>query len=447
MYAAAVPSDEPHQTQSVRASRLALGLLLTINLLNYIDRQVLAAVEPLIAKDIITPGDPLEQTKMGRLPMAFMASYMISAPIFGWMGDRWKRWPIIGIGVFLFTIASGLSGLSPQKAAWLSSLGLGTLSAYAAMFITRMFVGIGEGAYGPVAPTIISDLFPVERRGSVMAWFYMAIPVGSALGYILGGLIGGRFGWPWAFYAVVPPGVLLAVLCFFMPEPRRLVASAAKQKAFDAANYKRLLKTPSYVCNVVGMTAMTFAVGGVSFWMPRYVAVFRNVGGVENLEKVNLIFGVIVVIAGIAATLAGGWLGDRLRTRVKGAYLFVSAMGMFAGFPLFVAMLFVPFPACWVVIFLAVFCLFFNTGPSNTAIANVTRPAVRASAFALCIFTIHALGDVISPSIIGQVSDAAGGNMNVGFAVVSGMVLVAGAAWMIGSRFLDRDTQKVASDV
>jgi MFS transporter, Spinster family, sphingosine-1-phosphate transporter len=441
--------DQP-AASSVSPARVSVALLLSLNLLNYMDRYVLAAVEPLVANEILRPNDPDAQFKMGALASAFLVSYTLSAPVFGWLGDRWKRWTIIGLGVLLFTVASGASGLSVMASAWFAALGLGGLSAYVVLFITRALVGVGEGAYGPVAPTILADLFPVERRGGVLAWFYMAIPVGSALGYVMGGLVAHWFSWPIAFFVLVPPGIVLGAICLFMREPARgasergLIQTPATDGRSGNPRYRVLLTTPSYVLNVLAMTASTFAIGGVSFWMPRYIAVFRNAA---DLKTANLAFGLITVVAGIFATLAGGYLADRLRTRVRGAYLVVSGISMLIGFPLFLAVLYVPFPAAWIVMAAAIVCLFFCTGPSNTALANVAHPSMRAVAFALCIFSIHAFGDVISPPIIGLASDRSGGNMNVGFMIVSIMILVAGVLWLIGSRYLDRDTAQAATRV
>src|SRR5262249_10996094 len=161
----------------------------------------------------------------------------------------------------------------------------------------------------PAAPTVISDLYPVSRRGSVLAWFYMAIPVGSAVGYALGGFIAQRWGWRSAFYAVVPPGLLLGALCFVMREPARGGVDCAPVAHRPArwADYRVLLRTPSFVLNTAGMTAMTFAIGGMSFWMPTYIHEFR---GQPNLDQVNMIFGAITVVTGLSATLFGGYLAD-----------------------------------------------------------------------------------------------------------------------------------------
>jgi MFS transporter, Spinster family, sphingosine-1-phosphate transporter len=419
------------------AARPALILLLAINLFNYLDRQVLAAVVENIEKDLPMPavpewlqrlfGSDPTKTLVGLLAMAFMATYMLTAPVFGWMAGRVSRWWLVGIGVAVWSLASGASGRA---------------KTFGLLFLTRCFVGIGEGAYGPIAPDMISDLYPVKVRGSVLAWFYMAIPVGSALGYVLGGMIGGSsLGWRWAFYLVVPPGLLLALACLFMKEPARGLADLGERSAPHKArwsDYVIFFKTPSYVLNTLGMTAMTFAIGGLGFWMPYYIRIYRGYG---EQGFVATTFGVIVVVAGLSATLLGGYAGDRLRTRFPGSYFLVSGLAMLVGFPLSVAMLFVPFPWAWVFVFLACFCLFFNTGPTNTILANVTHPAMRASGFALNILVIHALGDVISPLVIGAITDASGNNMNLAFLMVSAMFVVGGSLWLWGARYLERDTK------
>lgn len=409
----------------VRGARAALILLLCINLFNYIDRQVLAAVVPEIQKQYLA-GVPDADAKAGWLAMAFMLSYMLTSPIFGVLADRWSRWLLVAIGVVLWSLASGASGLA---------------GTFGLLLVTRLFVGVGEAAYGPVAPTIISDYYPIEHRGRVLSWFYMAIPVGSALGYTLGGAVASAWSWHWAFFIVVPPGIGLGIWALFMKDPPRGSTDRADSAAGRPArwrDYLILLRTPSYVLNTLAMTAMTFAIGGIGFWMPKYVHDFRGYG---SLSSVNLIFGIIVVVSGLAGTLLGGIAGDKLRQRFPGSYFLVSAAGMLTGFGLFLLMLVTPFPYAWGVIFLAVFCLFFNTGPSNTALANVTHPSMRATAFAVNIFIIHALGDAISPTVIGMITDRFNHNMNVGFLAVSGMMAVGGVLWWWGARFLAKDTE------
>jgi MFS transporter, Spinster family, sphingosine-1-phosphate transporter len=243
--------------------------------------------------------------------------------------------------------------------------------------------------------------------------------------------------WRWAFYSVVLPGIALGLWCFFMPETLRGQADAAVTTAKPRLqDYALILRNPSFVLNTLGMTAMTFAMGGIAFWMPRYIAVERQAA---DLGTVNVIFGGIVVVAGLAATLLGGMVGDRLRPRYPGAYFLVSAIAMMTGFPVVLLVLWLPFPLAWGFVFVACFCLFFNTGPTNTIIANVTHPSVRASAFALNILIIHALGDAVSPSIIGFIKGYTQ-SWNVAFGVVSGMFMVAGVFWLWGTKYLERDT-------
>jgi MFS family permease len=405
----------------MKGAALALGLLLGINLFNYIDRQILSANLTSIEHAFLPAGGADNKQLGGWLTSVFLFAYMIFAPLFGWLADRVGRWHLIGVGVILWSLASGASGLA---------------GSYMVLLITRCFVGIGEAAYGPIAPAVISDLYPERQRGSVMAWFYVAIPVGSALGFVLGGAAG----WPWSFYMVVPPGIALGLWCFFMPEPQRgQTDTSAPVRHVALKDYLRLLKCPSYVLDTLGMTAMTFAMGGLAAWVPDYVHSFRKAG---DLKEVNLIFGGIVVVSGLGATILGGLVGDWMRPKFSGSYFLVSGTAMLLGFPLFLTVLYVPFPFAWVMIFLACFCLFFNTGPTNTILANVTHPSLRAPAFAVNIFIIHALGDAISPPVIGAISDRS--DMNAGFLAVSFMFLVAGVFWMIGAKFLARDTANAA---
>jgi len=446
----------PGRSTPFPGARSALALLLLINLFNYIDRQVLAAVVPQVKETFFGKGGAgaeetlnamlgwcqshlgfkPENAVVGVLSMAFMVVYMLGAPVFGKLAERRSRWMLIGVGVILWSLASAGSGLA---------------TGFFVLLATRCFVGIGEAAYGPVAPTVISDFYPVKVRGQVLAWFYMAIPVGSALGYVIGDAVArsgiGAWGqsvlglkaesWRWAFYLVVAPGILLGLWSFFMKEPPRGQADLAHGEAarkFGWRGHAILLRTPSYVFCTLGMTAMTFAIGGIAFWMPYFLS--RKPGAPESATT---IFGAITVVAGLSATLLGGIVGDRLRARFPGSYFLVSGIAMLVGFPFMLLTLNAGFNWIWVWLFITCFCLFFNTGPANTILANVTHPAIRAAGFALNILVIHAFGDVISPVIIGIISDRY--SMTTAFVVVGVMFVAAGVLWLAGMKFLQRDTE------
>jgi MFS transporter, Spinster family, sphingosine-1-phosphate transporter len=418
-------SIESVSKSTLTGARSALFLLLAINLFNYIDRQVLAALEPDIRATFFPAGGVNAMTKTGLLGDAFFVTYMITAPILGLLADRFSRWIIIGSAVLLWSLASGCSGLA---------------ATFTILFATRVCVGIGEGGYGPAAPTILSDLFPIETRGRIMAIFCAAIPVGSALGYVIGGLIGAHLGWRWAFYLVAPPGLLLGLLCFWQRDPRvtahHLVLESPRRSLRD---YLNLFRTRSYLINCIAMTLMTFVTGGLGFWAPAYLR-FRN----QSPDVGMTIFGLIIVVAGLVSTLLGGVIADKLRSRVAGSYFWVSGIGMLISCPFFIGTLYIPFPAAWITMFVAIFFLFLNTGPSNTALANVSLPAVRATAFAANIFVIHAFGDVQAFWLLGYIGGHT--NMRVAFLFVSGIILLSGVAWLIGVKYLPADTAAIETE-
>ncbi len=407
------------------SATVALVLLFTINVFNFADRYILSSVQPRIEDEFFAPNDPDAQYWFGVSTTAFLVSYMVAAPLFGWLADRMSRWLIIGLGVIGWSLASGGTGLA---------------ATYSVLLITRTFVGIGEAAYGPAAPAIISDLYPVERRATVLSWFYLAMPVGGALGYAFGGLVAQHWDWRWAFYLSVPPGILLGVWALLMSDPPRGAMEPAVRAVGRASlrDYLILAKTPSYAIDTLGMVFMSFAIGGISVWMPRYINKFREV---PDLGHIGVIFGAITAVTGITATLLGGVVADRLQRRWPGAYFSVSGISMIAALPLFLLILVTPFPQAWFFIFWTEFCMFFSIAPTNTILANVTHPALRGSAFALNIFMIHAFGDAISPPLIGKISGWADGNMNIGFAAVSVSILLSGLFWLAGSPFLKRDTE------
>lgn len=489
-----LPSDgNPARTNRAPGAHAALALLLTINLFNYIDRQVLSAVLPKLQQDgqIFAPGDPNAQAKAGLLTSAFMAAYMLFSPIVGWLDGRGaRRWLILGMGVTMWSLASGSSGFA---------------TGYIVLLLTRCCVGVGEGAYGPVASAMLSDIYPARSRGWVMALFNMAIPVGSALGFVIGATVADLTGrWQPAFW-VTFAGLGLGLLCFLRKElPRPAIPTGA-----DAPSYLGVLKTlrtnRSFVLCCAGMTAITYVIGGVAAWAPAYfyqreakfVLNTATFGAMTNDGKVpadvvrklqpavsdaertfpdvrsilassltkeegsayaeaiykaattkesptvgslTTMFGAILVVGGLVATAAGAFLADWLKTWFTGAYFYVIGFGAFLGLPCYIAFLYTPFPLAWVFIFLCIFGLFLHTGPAFTILANVTRSNERATAFAINILVIHLLGDSISPTIIGWIADMS--TLATSLVVMSAFILLGGILWVLGARYLERDIAK-----
>jgi multidrug resistance protein len=358
----------------------ALTLLTALNLLNYIDRSVLFAVQPLVQSEF-----HLTNAQVGILTSAFLGFYMIAAPFTGPLADRYSRKKIIILGAVFW------SGLTLFTA---------VTHTYWELLIRHTLVGVGEATFVTIAPTFVADLFPENKRGRIFGVFYLAIPVGTAAGYLLGGTLGAHFGWRFPFYIAAFPGFLLALALLFIPEPPRGQFDSLKETP-ERGTIRGLARNPAFWAVTLGMAASTFSLGGIQVWMPTFLSRVRG----YSLESANLIFGKIVVVDGILASLAGGWLGDRLLPRMKSSYYFVSAVSMGLGVPVMIVALFNKGPLMVPAIAVAAFLLLFNTSPLNTALVNSVGAHIRATAIAVNIFIFHLLGDVPSPTLMGYVAD------------------------------------------
>ena len=408
------------QLQSWRVSTTwGLAILALINLLNYLDRYVVASLFESLKASALAPSD----AQLGALMSAFLIVYTFAAPAFGALGDRRARPRLIALGVGVWSLATALSGF---------------VSSFALLLAARATVGIGEAAYGTIAPSLLADYFPATRRGRVMAIFFCAIPVGSALGYVIGGLVDAHFGWRAAFWVAGTPGLLLASLCLWLPDPPRgsqdappAEPAAAPEPLLAAtrAAYRRLLRNRPYVLTVLGYAAYTFAVGGLAAWMPSLLERERGI----PKDQAAVSFGMIVVVTGFLGTFAGGWLGDYCAKYSRQAFLWVCGGSVLLAAPFVWAALNTAAPAAYTVyMVIAQFLIFLSTGPINAAIVNMVSPLERASAIALSVFAIHLLGDAISPTLIGLLSDRT--SLTRAVQIVPGAVLVSGILWCLAAR-------------
>ncbi|MGH9522776.1 MAG: spinster family MFS transporter [Terriglobales bacterium] len=386
----------------------ALAILTGLNLFNYIDRNVLFAVQPMIQSEF-----GISDVTVALLTSAFFWCYMFTAPGIGFAADRWPRKWIMVAGALVWSAATLLTAVTYD---------------FRTLLIRHVIVGIGEATFGTVAPGFLSDYYAEDHRGRVMSVLYFAIPVGSALGYIIGGLLGHRYGWRAPFYVSAIPGFVLAVLLAFIPEPPRGAADTV-QETPDRASVFGLLRNRAFWTATLGLAMVTFALGGLQVWMPTFLSRVRGIA----LERSNLIFGLIVAITGITATLIGGWISDyRLRSD-RGAHYRISALSLLFGAPAMLLAIIgtgsIMFPA----IAAAAFLLLLNTGPLNAALVNSVGAHVRATAVAVNLFVIHLLGDAFSPAIIGVISTHS--SLQTGFLAAIVAVLAGAAVLFYGARF------------
>lgn len=358
----------------------ALLVLTALNLLNYADRNVLFAVQPLVQEEF-----HVTKEQIGFLTSAFLIFYMIAAPFVGPLADRYSRKLIISVGAIFW---SGLTLLTAVT------------HSYTELLIRHTLVGVGEATFVTIAPTFVADLFHENVRGRILGVFYLAIPVGSAAGYLLGGYLAPHHGWRFPFYIAAAPGFLLALVVLLLKEPPRGQFDSLKETP-ERGTALGLIRNPAFLTATLGMAFMTYSLGGIQVWIPQFLYSERHF----TLEKANLMFGIIIVIDGILAALAGGWLGDYLLPRMKSSYYFVSAMSMLLGIPVMIVALFSKGPLMIPAIGVAAFFLLLNTAPLNAAVINSVGAHIRATAIAVNIFVIHLLGDVPSPTMMGWVAD------------------------------------------
>ena len=409
-------------TEAMSARRgIAFGVVVLtgMNLFNYIDRYVVAAVI-----DPIKSAFTINDAQAGWLTTSFLIVYFVTAPLFGRLGDTRDRRKVLAVGVAIWSLATGAAGLAV---------------GFKSLLVARSLVGVGEAAYGTIAPALLADYFIPTRRNKVLSLFNVAVPVGSALGFVLGGAIAYRFGWRAAFLAVGLPGLVLAALVLGVPDPPRGALDDPSESREVApslwAALKVLAPNGEYVLTVLGFAAFTFAMGGLANWMPTFLKEVRGI----RLDRANELLGVILAVAGLSGTVVGGLVADGLRGKVRHPYLMLSGVGLLAAFPFAVIALRSPSPAViWPCIFVAAFLAFLSTGPIGAVLVNCVQSGVRAVAMAVCIFVIHILGDALAGVLIGHLSVAwhslAKAVLLVPVAMVLGAVLWIGAARFVAER-------------
>jgi MFS transporter, Spinster family, sphingosine-1-phosphate transporter len=397
-----------------------LVILTGLNLFNYIDRYVLNAVRTPMAADFgLSYGDS------GRMFTAFMLGYFVTSPFFGFLGDRFSRKVLIALGIFVWSLGTVLTGFAQGFVMLL-------------FFRALVGVGVGEASYATLSPGLISDTWAADKRNTAITIFYVAIPVGSALGYMLGGEIAGHWGWRQAFYWVGAPGLLLALVLLPFREPGRGEADGAIRGKADGqsspisrkasvGDVARLVVNRDYSLVVWGYVAYTFALGAFAFWGPTFL---QKVHGLP-LDRADNFFGAVLVVAGLLGSLAGGFLATWWHRRTPAGYAFLLSLSMFCAVPVsFYALLAAGARDSMIFLGLSIFFIFFSTGPVNTLILETAPVNVRSSAMAVSIFLIHLFGDMPSPEIVGRLADRLAGDLRTALLLLPVALACAGALWL-----------------
>jgi len=398
-----------------------LGALTALNGLNYLDRYVAAATLPLILT-----GLGISDAQGGLLQSLFIVSYSLVCPLAGWVGDRQPRLRLAAIGVFVWSVATVASGLAPT---------------YAWLLLARAVIGAGEASYAVVTPSLLSDCYAAAQRARVLGIFYAAIPVGSALGYIVGGVVGEAYGWRAAFFIAGAPGAVLAFVLLFLTEPRRGAmeppGAAAPAVVGVRASLRELGRRRSYLVNTTAQIIYTFAMGGLATWMPTYFVRSRGI----PLATASATFGLLLVVAGFAGTLLGGRIAGRVAQRRPGADFAVSGWSLVASILFTLPAVLAPQPwIFWPAMFVTLLLLFVNIGPLNAAMANVLPAELRARGFAVTTMLMHLLGDAASPWLIGEASDRIG--LEIPVLATGCLLAVAGIVLLWGQRTLVADLRR-----
>jgi MFS family permease len=382
------PASESKTPTPIGHAYFALAVLTALNLLNYLDRFIFAALIPYIKQDA-----GYTDRELGMVGSAFTIVYTVCSPLFGYLGDRYRRGRLIAIGIAIWSLATAAGGAA---------------ASFTQLLVARSAVGVGEANYATIAPGLLSDFFVKARRGLVMSVFFAAIPIGTALGYLMGGGFGApeRLGWRHTLYLVGIPGLLTALAAYAIREPKRGAMDEANATGNGpaigfVAGYKTLLANRGYLFACFGYAAVTFALGALVFWAPEWLKSDKGL----SAEEANLILGLCAVVGGFIGTMSGGVIADRLTKRVRGAFFWVCAgSSALAAIPTLVALVSSSKPVYLVSIFLGITLVFIGNGPVNAVLVNLVPATLRTTALGLVVVIIHVLGDGISLSLVGWIS-------------------------------------------
>lgn len=394
----------------------ALGLLMFVYILNFLDRSIIYILFPLIKKEM-----EFSDTQLALLgTTSFVIFYTLLGIPFGRMADKGSRTKIIAIGVVIWSLFSGLTAF-----AW----------DFSTIFLCRVMVGVGEATLGPAAISLLADYFSPSKRATVTSIYSMGIAIGAGMAALLGGSLS-QYGWRTAFMLVGFPGIIFGLLVYLLKEPVRSGVPAAESN-YSAGDWKRLLTNSTFILLCVGYALFGLATNSISIWG----AVFISRVHAIDIPTYGFWAGVITLAAGIPATLFFGAIADRFKTLGWGRMMF-GAMLCLISAPLWLVVLFSN--NFYLIVPAAFFLVATGLGWVGAAAADVTEIAgvnLRGLAIAVLFFAINIAAYLIGSNLIGIASDRLGATTEPGLmryaliacpiaCVAGGLLLIAGSRRM-----------------
>ncbi|MBX7219598.1 MAG: MFS transporter [Blastocatellia bacterium] len=399
---------------SRRYAWYVLFILTLTQLLNYVDRQVVAPLLPHIQREL-----NLSDTQAGMLGTGFMIVHSLMAIPLGVLADKWDRRKIVSLGLAFWSIATVFSGLA---------------SSFVHLLGARAAIGIGEAAYAPAATSMLNDLFPREEWAKVIAIFNAGLFIGGALGLVLGGILVDRIGWQACFFVVGLPGLILAFVNWMVREPERsLEATKEKHDFFTVLNY------PALWTVILAAAFTTFSAGALVFWLPKFLGKYHQFSSTKGA----LLLGLIGISAGLMGVLSGGVVADWLYRRVAGGRALALAIAFLASVPFMVWGIQTHDSTQFLIAtFFISYLMGWYHGPVAAIVTDIVPAGLRGTAIAFYMFGIHILGDMPAPVIIGYISDQIGGHdgLRKAFALTILANALAGVLFLFVTFVLRRQT-------
>jgi MFS family permease len=403
--------------------RHVLAVLTVANILNYLDRKLVEAVRPSIAA-----AWSLNEFQSGLLVAAFVVGYAVFSPVVGWCGGRFsqRRTMALGIGVWsLGTIATGLAGGMASFAFW------------------RIVVGVGEAIFATISVSYLRDsLGDAQAVNRAFSIFYGAIPVGSALGYVVGGFVAAHSNWQNAFFLGGIPGLLICGLVLALPPAtygRPAAPSASDDGGVFEERLRPLLTNPGYVGAVVGYVANTFALQGIA---ANIVSHGLHLGFAQ--ESIAAAFGGTLVVSGFVGTLGGGALCSRVTraaSSVEGGMLAFCGVTALLAAPILAVALSVSDRTVFIALcFVAELLIFAGTAPINSVLVVIVPKPLVALGQGITIASINVFGSFMAPVIIGLIADRS--SVAAAMQLCTVALAVSGGVWMMTAQTVRRQYAK-----